>query len=247
MNPPAPDSPKDILHASDVTERLGSLRKRITAAAIGSGRRAAEITIIGVTKTKPLSTVRAAIAAGILDIGENYVQELVAKQRELASSSADAPLPRWHMIGHLQRNKAALIVPFAAMIQSVDSERLAREVDRQAELYNRRMPILLQVNTSGETSKFGVHPDDALLLASSIEQLPNLHLSGLMTIAAPLDNPEELRPMFQLLREIRDRISQEIGRPLEHLSMGMTDDFEVAVEEGSTMIRVGSGLFGSRP
>ena len=246
MNDTEPDA-TTTLTVEDVAERLASIRRRIASAAARSGRDPGRVSVIGVTKTQPLSTVRTVLAVGLLDIGENYAQELLAKNQELASTSLASLMPRWHMIGHLQRNKASLVVPFAAMIQSVDSERLAREIDRQAQRSTRRMPILLQVNTSGEASKFGVDPEGAIPLAERIERLPNLDLAGLMTIAAPLDNVEELRPMFRQLREIRDALSEILARHLEHLSMGMTDDFEVAVEEGSTMIRVGSGLFGRRP
>lgn len=223
-----------------IAGRYREIRGRADAACLRAGRSPGEVTVLGVTKTKPAATVRAAAEAGITDIGENYVQELLGKQRELGD------IVRWHYIGHLQRNKAKEIVPFVTMIHGVDSERLGAEISRQGEKLSRRVPVLLQVNTSGEASKFGIPPEEAIPLAGRLAELPGLELSGLMTIPAIFDDPEGVRPMFRMLRELRDRIREQRGLELPHLSMGMTGDFEVAIEEGATLVRIGTALFGGR-
>lgn len=217
------------------------MRERADEACRRAGRDPATVTVIGVTKIHPVATVAAALGAGIADVGENYVQELLEKQQALA----DRPI-RWHFIGHLQRNKARFIAPFVHLVHAVDSLRLAEELSRQAVAAGRRLPVLLQVNTSGETSKFGVAPDEAESLARSMAPLPGIELQGMMTLAAFLDDPEGTRPMFRLLRELRDTLQASLGVPLPHLSMGMTNDFEVAIEEGATLVRVGTALFGAR-
>lgn len=226
----------------EIERRYAAVRARAAAACERAGRSPDQVTIIGVTKTKPAAIVRAAVEAGILNVGENYVQELAAKHEELGG------IANWHFIGSLQRNKVKYIIPFVSMVHAVDSERLGAEIDRQAGLLGRRVPILLQVNTSAEESKHGVPPDGASELAARLAALPNVELRGLMTLAAFLDDPEEVRPMFRLLRETRDRIVREIpaAGPLPDLSMGMTNDFEVAIEEGATWIRIGTAIFGER-
>ena len=223
-----------------ITEQYLQVRAHIGEACARSGREESEVTVIGVTKTKPAATARAALDAGILNLGENYVQEILAKKDDVP---ADA---RWHFIGHLQRNKVKYLAPFVYMIHGVDSERLAREIDKQAAKSERKMPILLQVNTSGEESKFGCDPDDALALAEVIAGCEHLDFQGLMTLAAFLDDPEGVRPMFALLRNIRENLRSRLGLPLPHLSMGMTNDYSVAVEEGATLVRIGTALFGAR-
>ncbi len=237
-------SPQDLTGQSYdsglIAENYREIRRRVEAACARAKRDPKEITVIGVTKTKPAGVIRAAAKAGIVEIGENYVQELVAKQRELGD------LVRWHYIGHLQRNKVREILPFIHTIQSVDSERLAEEINRQAMKLGRRITILLQVNSSGEESKFGVEPEDAEALARHLATLPGVQLAGLMTIPAIFDDPQGVRPMFQLLHSLRRNIEEATGLRLPHLSMGMTGDFEVAIEEGATMIRIGTALFGGR-
>jgi len=223
-----------------IRENYLRIREQADAAARRVGRDPGEVMIIGVTKMKPASAIRYAAEAGITDVGENYVQELQGKQEELGD------IVRWHYIGHLQRNKARFIAPFVALVHSVDSAKLATEIDRQGEAHGRRIPVLLQVNTSGEESKFGIPPEGALDLARHLASLEHLELQGLMTIAAFLDDPELVRPMFRLLRTLRDEIAREIPLELPHLSMGMTGDFEVAIEEGATMVRVGTAIFGIR-
>lgn len=223
-----------------IAQRYAEIRERVERACARVGRDPHDVTIIGVTKTKPAATVREAAEAGIGDVGENYAQELAAKHEELGD------IVRWHYIGSLQRNKVKLVAPYVAMIHAVDSERLGAEIDRHAEQLGRRIPVLLQVNTSGEESKHGVAPEEATELARALTALPGLELRGLMTLAAFLDDPEQVRPMFRLLRLTRDRIETELGISLPELSMGMTNDFEVAVEEGATMVRVGTAIFGAR-
>ncbi len=210
------------------------------AACARVGRDPAGVTIIGVTKTKPVAAIEEAARAGLTDVGENYVQEFTEKHAALGD------LVRWHFIGHLQRNKVRVVAPIVSMIHAVDSERLGAEIDRWASATGRRLPVLLQVNTSGEESKFGVTPEGALPLARALAAMPGLDLRGLMTLAAFLDDPEGTRPMFRLLRETRDRLRQETSLDLPDLSMGMTNDFEVAVEEGATFVRVGTAIFGER-
>lgn len=223
-----------------ITEQYQEVLANIGEACVRSGRDRSEVTVIGVTKTKPASTAQAALDAGILNLGENYVQEILAKKDEV---SADA---RWHYIGHLQRNKVKYLVPFVYMIHGVDSERLAREIDKQAAKLGRNLPVLLQVNTSGEESKFGCDPDAAVALAEVIAGCEHLDFQGLMTLAAFLDEPEEVRPMFALLRNIREDLRSRLELPLPHLSMGMTNDYVVAIEEGATLVRIGTALFGAR-
>lgn len=184
-----------------------------------------------------------AVAGGIVDIGENYVQELVDKSEHLHSASLDV---RWHFIGHLQRNKARAIAPFVHAVHGVDSERLAVELARQAQIVGRTIPVFLQVNTSGEPSKYGVAPADAVALGRVIAAIDGIELVGLMTLAAFLDDPQGTRPMFRLLCSLRDQLQQATAEHHPHLSMGMTGDFEVAVEEGATHVRIGTALFGER-
>jgi pyridoxal phosphate enzyme (YggS family) len=226
--------------ASRIAANYRSIRARADAAAVRAGRDPGDVTVIGVTKTKPAAMIRHAAQAGILDVGENYVQEITAKHEEIGD------LVRWHFIGHLQRNKVRFIAPFAMMIHSVDSESLGVEIDRQAKAHQRRIPVLLEVNTSGEESKFGVPPEAAPDLARGLAALPNIELRGLMTIVAFLDDAEMVRPMFRLLRELRDACANTLGIELPTLSMGMTHDFEVAIEEGATLVRIGTAIFGER-
>jgi pyridoxal phosphate enzyme (YggS family) len=225
---------------NSIADNYNAVLDRVAAACARAGREPGEVRVIGVTKTKPAATVREASEAGITDVGENYVQEIIEKHDELGD------IVRWHFIGHLQRNKVRAIAPFVSMIHGVDSERLGIEIDRQATSLGRRVPVLMQVNTSGEESKFGIAPEEAPALAAALARMPNIELAGLMTIAAFLDDQELVRPMFRHLRALRDSISRDLAIPLPHLSMGMTADFEAAIEEGATLVRIGTALFGSR-
>jgi PLP dependent protein len=221
---------------------IGAVRERIAAAARASGRDPAEITLIGAVKTVPPERIRVAVEAGLTDLGENRVQEA-----ERAIDAVGRRMARWHMIGHLQRNKAARAVEWFDRIHGIDDEELARALSRRAESLELRLPVLIQVNISNEGSKFGVAPEAASRLVERVATLKGLALDGLMSIGAPVVRPEDARGGFARTREVRDRAERETGVALRELSMGMSDDFEIAVEEGSTMVRVGTALFGARP
>lgn len=200
--------------------------------------------IVAVSKTFPARSIREAINAGILDFGENYVQELLAKRKELAGEAV-----RWHMIGHLQTNKVRQVVPWVAMVHAVDSVHLASEIDRRSSEAGAVSEVLLEVNTTGEDSKYGLAPERVLETVREMRGLGHLRIAGLMTMGPFAPDPEASRPMFRLLRDLRGElrgITQDNLDPV-HLSMGMTGDFEVAVEEGATVLRIGTAIFGERP
>jgi len=211
--------------------------RRIDAAARRSGRRGGDITLVAVTKTRSVSEIREALACGITEIGENYVQEAERKYSEIGDAA------RWHMIGHLQRNKARHAVEVFSMIHSVDSEALAREIGRRAEAAGKQVDVLVEVKISGEATKFGVEPSEALPLVDSISHVSGIRVCGLMGMAPFVSDPEETRPYFSKLKELWDRLPEEQRL---YLSMGMTQDFEVAIEEGSNMVRIGTAIFGPR-
>jgi len=196
---------------------------------------------VAVAKVVEAGPVREAIAAGVTAIGENYVQEAAAK-RPLVGPGA-----RWHMIGHLQRNKVTQAARIFDIIETVDSQRLAQAIGREAEALDRVIPILLQINTSGEPSKFGVPPEEAEALLRAVCDTPGVLAEGLMTIGRWDPDPERARPEFQLLAALARRIEDRFGAPMRWLSMGMSHDFEVAVEEGANLVRIGTGVFGHRP
>jgi pyridoxal phosphate enzyme (YggS family) len=215
-----------------IAERIPLIRERVARAAERAGRSPAEVTIVAVSKTFPTQAIEEAAAAGIAHIGENRVQEAAAKIPSLRH------LPvTWHMLGHLQTNKARTALDLFDIIQSVDSLRLAEALSRRAE---RDVPVLLEVNVAGEASKFGLSPQQVAETAEAIARLPHLDVRGLMTIAPWVSDPEEVRPVFRELRRLRDALG------LPELSMGMTDDFEVAIEEGATIVRIGRAIFGER-
>ena len=224
-----------------LASNLASVRDRIAAAERRSGRQPGSVTLIGVVKTQPPETLAAAVALGLRDLGENKVQEAEVHQRDVPRSAA-----RWHMVGHLQRNKAGRALELFDLLHGVDDAELARALDRRARDRGRRAQVLLEVNVSGETSKFGVAPDEVAALAEEVASLQGLELRGVMTVGAPVASPEEARPGFARLRELRDDLARRLGRELPELSMGMSGDYEVAVEEGATMVRVGTALFGAR-
>lgn len=225
-----------------IQENLRAVQARVDAACRRSGRNPADVTLIAVSKTKPIEDLEAAYDCGTRDFGENKVQEIVAKEPNLP---ADA---RFHMIGHLQRNKVRQVLPHVTMIHSVDSLRLAEEIEKEAARIGKTVDILLEVNVAGEESKYGFTPEEAAEAAVQIGAYPHLCLRGLMTIAPFVENPEENRPYFKKLFQLYvDIKSKNIDNScIGVLSMGMTGDFEVAVEEGATMIRVGTGIFGAR-
>jgi hypothetical protein len=216
-----------------IEANIKEVEKRIGRACEKAGRSPDEVTLVAVTKTFPPEAVRAAFAAGLRNFGENRVQEAKAKLPELDLN----PRPTWHMVGHLQTNKAKEALRLFDIIHSVDSIRLAQELSRKAE---GKIPILLEVNISAEGSKYGFSEEELSQAIEQISPLPNLELRGLMTMAPIAADPEEVRPFFRKLRQLRDSLG------LAYLSMGMTDDFEVAIEEGATIVRIGRAIFGER-
>lgn len=225
-----------------VRGNLYEVESKIEAACGRSGRERNTVKLIAVSKTKPVSMLREAYDAGCRDFGENKVQELVDKYGQLPEDI------RWHMIGHLQRNKVKYIVDKVYLIHSVDSLRLAEEISREALKKGVTVSVLVEVNVSGEESKFGVSASEAVSLVEEIAKLPNIIVKGLMTIAPYVDDPEKNRLYFANLKQIYvDIIQKNIDNVcMEELSMGMTGDYEVAIEEGATYIRVGTGIFGER-
>jgi pyridoxal phosphate enzyme (YggS family) len=223
----------------DFSSRLEKVQAVIDEAARRAGRDPAEIELVAVSKTQTAERIREAMRAGLSVFGENKVQEAGRKIEELGRGV-------WHLIGHLQTNKARDAVRLFDSIDSVDRLELAQEIDRRAEPIGKIQNVLLQVNIAGESSKFGCTPHAARELAEAINHLPRLCLRGLMTIAPYADDPEESRPHFARLRELRDTLQADTGLLLPVLSMGMSGDFAVAVEEGSTSLRIGTSLFGER-
>lgn len=217
-----------------IADNLARLRERIAAACERADRSPNEVTLVGVSKGFPAEAVAEAVVAGLQEVGENRVQEAAGKIEALAAMGLR---PHWHLVGHLQTNKAKTASDLFAIIHSVDSLRLAQELSRRA---HRPVAILLEVNVAQEASKFGFAPGELSSASSAIAALPNLDVRGLMTVAPLADDPETLRPVFRQLRELRDSLG------LRELSMGMTDDFEVAIEEGATMVRIGRAIFGPR-
>ena len=228
--------------ASSIAENLARVRERIERAAQRTGRRADEITLVAVSKTFSADAIRAAYDAGLRHFGENRVQEMQAKRPQLAGLDAT-----WHFIGHLQSNKVRPAVELFDRVDAVDSIPIARKLDAAATEHGKRIPVLIEVHLGSEASKSGVEPSSLPALAGAINLLAGLHLRGLMAVPPYSDDPERVRPYFRQLRELRDALSQRLGRPLPALSMGMSHDFEVAIEEGATEIRVGTALFGARP
>jgi pyridoxal phosphate enzyme (YggS family) len=227
----------------DLAARIRSVRVRVAAAAERAGRDADDIEVIAVSKTVDIERMRAAYQLGMKAFGENRVQEARAKIAALR-----LPLIRWELIGHLQTNKVARAVDLFARVQSVDSVTLAERLDERAAQHGRELPILLEVNVVGEASKTGFAPDELIGAACAIAALTHLQPQGLMTIAPVADNPEQARPVFRQLSALVARLRQDVPTvEWRHLSMGMTDDFEVAIEEGATIVRIGRAIFGERP
>lgn len=225
-----------------IAHNWAQVQERVARAAAAAGRGAAEIEVIAVTKTRPAAAVEAALDAGVRGVGENRVQEAQGK-KPLVSGQA-----RWHLIGHLQRNKAGQAIELFDVIQSVDSPRLADALERRAAGAARRLEVLIQVNTAGAAQQGGVEPAAALSLARHVADQEHLRLRGLMTIAAFSDDTDEARRCFRQLRELGARIEAQHLDDVEMrwLSMGMSGDYELAIEEGSNMIRVGTAIFGPR-
>ncbi len=221
---------------------LEYVRGAIGQAAERAGRNAQDVTLIAVSKTVSLELVRMAYNLGVTDFGENRVQDALPKIAEF-----HPPEVRWHMIGHLQSNKTGKVTGAFASVESVDNLRLAQALERHASRQGITLPVLLQVNVSGEASKEGMSPAEAPEMARHIVALPHLRVEGLMTIAPIAPNPEETRPVFRQLRLLRDHLRNELPQcGWRHLSMGMTDDYRVAIEEGATIVRIGRAIFGER-
>jgi pyridoxal phosphate enzyme (YggS family) len=220
--------------------RLRDVRDRIAAACARAGRDPSTVRLVAVSKTIPADTVREAVAAGQTIFGENRVQEALAKMPEVGAPAL------WHLVGHLQRNKAKHAVGAFALIHSIDDVELARELDRRSAAAGIVQAVLVQANLAEEATKSGVSDAGVIPLLEVAASLPNLDLRGLMIVPPLVADPGESRPWFARLRALRDLGSSRIGRPLSELSMGMTDDFEVAIEEGATLVRVGRAIFGER-
>ena len=225
-----------------IKENVAEVEARIQAACKRAGRRREEVTLIAVSKTKPVSDIYEVIETGIKDYGENKVQEMCDKMEIIQE-----PL-NWHMIGHLQRNKVKYIVDKAKLIHSVDSLRLAQQISQEAIKKEVEVDILIEVNVAEEASKFGLSTEEVIQMIEAIAKLPAVHIKGLMTVAPFTDNPEDNRPYFRNLKQLAVDID---GKNIDNvtmrvLSMGMTGDYEVAIEEGATMVRVGTGIFGAR-
>ncbi len=218
----------------DIAANIKAVNQRIALACERAKRLPSEVTLIAITKSVPVSAIREAYELGIRHFGENRVQEAELKVAQLAGLE---PKPTWHMTGHLQTNKAKKAVEMFDLVHTIDSFKVADMLNR---FTNRPLPVLLQVNVSGESSKSGFPPAEVEQALHMISSLPNLKVKGLMTIAPLVDNAEDVRPLFRQLRRLRDSLS------LEHLSMGMSNDFEVAIEEGATMVRIGRAIFGER-
>ncbi len=226
-----------------ISTNIDTLRERIAAASRRSGRRPENVTLVAVAKTFPAEQVDEAVSAGVVDIGENYVQELLGKRETLSARDI-----RWHFVGHLQSNKVRQIAEWIHLVHALDSVSLARELEGRAARVGRTLEALVEVNTTGEQTKFGLPPDRVAGFIRSLEPLAHVRIAGLMTIGPFLPDPEGSRPMFRMLRLLRDEIARtpQANTDLHHLSMGMSGDFEVAIEEGATLVRIGTAIFGSR-
>lgn len=227
-----------------IRDNLTNILARIQSVALRCGRKPEGIRLVAVGKTHPAGTIRSAVAAGATIIGENYIQEARDKFDALIHETV-----QWHFIGHLQTKKAKYAVRMFDLIHTVDSLKLAEELDRCAVKAGKIQDVLIQVNISGETTKSGVSPEEAPEIIAQTDALPNLRVKGLMTIPPFFDDPDKARPCFAALRKLRDRVmSQRLpGLDLHELSMGMSGDFETAIEEGATLVRIGTAIFGERP
>jgi pyridoxal phosphate enzyme (YggS family) len=223
-----------------LAENLEEIEKRIHAACERAGRTRDSVMLLAVTKTHPPETIREAVHLGLTFFGENKIQEAKAKIPNCPGKA------RWHFIGHLQSNKCRDAVELFEMIQGVDSLAIAQEINKRAEQLSKTIPILLEINVAGEGSKFGYKPEQMLAELEALNALPRLEIHGLMAIPPYTPVPEKARPYFQKLRELKQQAEAVLDAPLPQLSMGMSGDFEVAIEEGATIIRVGTALFGER-
>jgi pyridoxal phosphate enzyme (YggS family) len=228
-------------------KRLEAINHRIAAACHRAGRDFFDVTLVAVSKTVEPARIRQAIEAGVRTLGENRIQEAASKIPDLEDAVTQNNV-EWHLIGHLQSNKARRAVELFSTIQSVDSFKLAARLDAIAGEVGKRLPVFLEVNLGGEESKAGLAPGAVLPLCEQVSKLSNLELKGLMAVPPFLDDPEAARPFFQKLRQLRDEAQQAgiVGEQFTELSMGMSNDFEIAIEEGATLVRIGTALFGAR-
>ena len=231
-----------IQDSEQIRRNVEEIRKRIAQAAAKAGRKPEEITLVAVTKTVEPTRIIAAIDAGVCDLGENRVQELCGKTDVLDIGC------RWHLIGHLQTNKVKYIIDKVSLIHSLDSLELAEEINKRAEKAGKVMDVLIQVNVAGEETKFGIAPETTLQFVKNVSKLEHIRIKGLMTIAPAVSDPEEVRWVFADLRKLLIDIRKENidNVDMDYLSMGMSNDFEVAIEEGAHMVRIGTALFGKR-
>jgi PLP dependent protein len=227
-----------------IAENVKNIQEKIKNACIAARRNQDSVTLVAVSKTYGFQDIEEVVRAGVLDVGESYVQEIKEKRAQLVE-----PAVRWHFIGHLQSNKVKYIADWVHLIHSVDNENVAGEIQKRGAKLGRVIDVLIEVNTSGESSKFGVTADKTIDLVRKLSTQPNLRVQGLMTISSFLPDPEQSRPSFRLLKRVFDDINSAnvLREPMKHLSMGMTNDFTVAIEEGSTIVRIGTAIFGTRP
>jgi len=224
----------------DLAANFAAINERIQAACVRAGRAPASVTLVAVSKGHPPEMIRAAAELGQRVFGESRVQEAKVKIEQCPGNL------RWRLIGHLQSNKCRDAVELFEMIESVDRLSIAQDLSKWAEKASKTLPVLLEVNIAGEASKFGFRPEQLLSTLGEINALPKIEIHGLMTIAPWTPEPEKVRPVFRQLRELKEQAEQILGAPLAHLSMGMSGDFEVAIEEGATLVRIGTALFGAR-
>lgn len=229
-----------------IKENILKIKEQVTQACGRRSREAKDIAIVAVTKGRSLEDIKEALAAGVSQIGENRIQEALLRYRQLLASDNQSAVITWHMIGHLQKNKVKEAVGLFELIHSVDSLRLASQIDKEAAKISKTQKVLIEVKTSEEATKFGVKPAEVIEIFKEMVKLKNIRVEGLMTIAPLVDTPENARPYFRVLRELFDEINRlpATDYRLLTLSMGMTNDFTVAIEEGATMIRIGRGIFG---
>jgi len=232
---------------TEMIGRLASIKDRIALACARSGREASDVSLVGVSKTVAPELIKAAIGEGLLLVGENRVQEAASKISELKEITSYYNV-EWHLIGHLQSNKARRAVELFDVIQTIDSLRLAERLDNLVGESGKRLPVFIEVNLGNEVTKSGIPPREALALSEQMAKFANLVLRGLMAVPPFLDNPQDVRPYFRRLRELRDEAQRIgiVGEKFKELSMGMTNDFEVAIEEGATLVRIGTAIFGGR-
>lgn len=226
-----------------IKDNIDNIIQRVVASAERAGRNPQDITVIAVSKTVDAARAREAVEGGLINLGENKVQEMVSKYEQLPNLSI-----RWHMIGHLQKNKVKYIIDKAELIHSVESIDLANEINKRAIQHGLIAKILIELNIAKEESKFGINDENVYEFIKSLEQFENLKVMGLMTVAPNSDNPEEIRWVFKRMKEIFDNISDMkiSNTDMKYLSMGMTNDFEIAIEEGSNIVRIGTAIFGTR-